>query len=390
MKKKAFRGNVVLPDRIIDRGVILIEKERIAGVYAHQSEIEDEGVEFIDCGEALIGPGLIDLHLHGALGKDVMDCREESLEKIAVHQARCGVTGFLASTVSASLKSILEAVEVIQKTVKSQSDRQLPSEILGVYIEGPFLSKHQKGAQDPDSIKEMGEIDVDHLFKAVRDLKAIISLAPEVDDNLRYIPRLKKHGFIVAVGHSNATYEQALEGFDKGIRHTTHLFNAMSGFDHREPGVVGAVFDSDDVSAELIADGVHLHPAALRLTVARKSTDKLCLVTDSLKAAGAGDGTYRWGKMEIEVRGPRATIKDTDVLAGSVLSLNQAVKNMIEWTGVSVSQAINMASLNPARVLGLEEETGSIQTGKTANLAIFNKEFGVLETVLRGKTVFKQ
>ncbi|MDH4219141.1 MAG: N-acetylglucosamine-6-phosphate deacetylase [Candidatus Aminicenantes bacterium] len=390
MKKKAFRGNVVLPDRIIDRGVILIEKERIAGVYAHQSEIEDRGVEFIDYGETLIGPGLIDLHLHGALGKDVMDCREESLRQIALHQARCGVTGFLATTVSASLESILEAVEIIQKTIKSQFDQQLPSEILGVYIEGPFLSKQQKGAQDPDSIKEMGEIDVDHLIKAVHDLKAIISLAPEVDDNLRYIPRLKKHGFIVAVGHSNATYEQALEGFDKGICHATHLFNAMSGFDHREPGVVGAVLDSDDVSAELIADGIHVHPAALRLTVARKSTDKLCLVTDSLKAAGAGDGTYRWGKMEIEVRGPRATMKNTDVLAGSVLSLNQAVKNMIDWTGISVNQAINMASLNPARVLGLEEEIGSIQTGKMANLTIFDKEFVVLETVLRGKTVFKQ
>lgn len=390
MQKKAFRGNVVLPNKIIDRGVILIEKEKIAGVYAHPSEIEEKGVEVIDYGEALIGPGLIDLHLHGALGKDVMDCREESLEKIAVHQARCGVTGFLASTVSASLESIFEAVEVIRKTVRSQSEQQLPSEILGVYIEGPFLSQHQKGAQDPESIKEMDEDDVDHLIKAVHDLKAVISLAPEVDDNLRYIPRLKKHGFIVAVGHSNATYEQAREGFDKGISHATHLFNAMSGFDHREPGVVGAVLDSDDVSAELISDGIHVHPAALRLTVARKGTDKLCLVTDSLKAAGAGDGTYRWGKIEIEVRGPRATIKNTDVLAGSVLSLNQAVKNMIEWTGVSVNQAMNMASLNPARVLGLETETGSIQTGKTANLTIFDKEFGILETVFRGKTVFKQ
>ncbi len=389
MQKKAFRGHVVLPDRIIKRGVVLIEKERIAGVYAHPSEIEEKGVEVIDYGEALIGPGLIDLHLHGALEKDVMDCQEESLERIAVHQARCGVTGFLASTVSASLESILKAVNVIQKTIKNQSDRQMPSEILGVYIEGPFLSQHQKGAQDPESIKEIGENDVEHLIKAVRDLKAVISLAPEVDDNLRYIPRLKKQGFIVAVGHSNATYKQAREGFDKGISHATHLFNAMSGFDHREPGVVGAVLDSDDVSAELIADGIHVHPAALRLTVARKSTDKLCLVTDSLKAAGVGNGIYRWGKMEIEVRGPRATIKNTDVLAGSVLSLNQAVKNMIEWTGVSVSQAMNMASLNPARVLALEEETGSIETGKTANIAIFSKDFRVLETILRGKTVFK-
>lgn len=181
---------------------------------------------------------------------------------------------------------------------------------------------------------------------------------------MHFIPQLKENGFVVAIGHTNATYEQALESFKKGITHATHLFNAMSGFSHREPGVVGAFLDSDEVSTELIADGIHLHPVALRLALARKGTENLCLVTDSLKASGVGDGVYRWGNMEIEIEGLRATIKGTDVLAGSVLTLNRAVKNMSGWTGINVSQAINTASLPPARILGLEREIGSIRPSK--------------------------
>jgi len=390
MQKRGLKGNIVLADRIIEGGVVMIEEDTIAGVFTHQQEMDAAGVEFIDYGEAFIIPGLVDLHLHGALEKDVMDCQEESLSHVAVHQSRCGVTGFLGSTMSAPLQTVLEAVEVINRTSQIQSQLRMPSELLGVHIEGPFLSKQKKGAQDPTFIRAMIEADVDRLIKAIQGLKVVISLAPEVDDHQRFIPKLKESGFVVAIGHSNATYEQALQSFEKGISHATHLFNAMSGFNHREPGVVGAVLDSDGISAELIADGIHVHSAALRLAVARKGTEKLCLITDSLKAAGAGDGVFRWGNIEIDVKGPRATIKESDVLAGSVLTMNQAVKNMIDWTGVSMSQAVNMASLNPAQVLGLEGETGSIQAGKTANLAVLDQEFGVIETILHGRTVFVQ
>jgi N-acetylglucosamine-6-phosphate deacetylase len=161
----------------------------------------------------------------------------------------------------------------------------------------------------------------------------------------------------------------------------------MRGFDHREPGVVGAVLDTVEVTAELIVDGIHLHPASIRLALARKGPMKICLITDSLKASGVGDGVFQWGGREIEVKGPRATLKDTGVLAGSVLTLNRAIKNMIDWTGVSVSQAVNMASLNPACVLGLDRRIGSIRAGKYANLAILDRNFNVLETMLRGEFV---
>ena len=385
MNKIVLRGNVVLPDRVIPQGFVSIEGEKITEVYDQEGMIDRDGVEFMDYGDSFIAPGLIDLHLHGALGKDVMDCQEDSLKQIAVHQARYGVTGFLGSTMSASLDSVIRAVEAIKRVSK----QPLPSNILGVHVEGPFLSRDRKGAQDSDYLKGMESADINQLTEAVQGMKSIISLAPEVNENMRFISLLKENGFIVAIGHTDAIYEQALESFKRGITHATHLFNAMSGFNHREPGVVGAVLDSEEVTAELIADGVHLHPAALRLALAKKGAEKLCLVTDSLKASGVGDGVYRWGNLEIEVKGLRATIKDTDILAGSVLTLNRAVKNMIEWTGISVSQAINMASLNPARVLGLEKEIGSIQSGKNADLGIFDHEFGVLETILQGRFVSK-
>jgi N-acetylglucosamine-6-phosphate deacetylase len=390
MHKRILKGNIVLADRVIKGGMVSIEGDKIADIFSDQQEIDRSGVEYTDYGEALIAPGLIDLHLHGALEKDVMDCQEESLKQIAVHQSRCGVTGFLGSTMSAPIEAVLEAVDVINRTSQTHAPIGLPSELLGVHIEGPFLSEQKKGAQDPSAIRAMEEADVGRLINAAQGIKVVISLAPEVKNNQRFIPQLKESGFVVAIGHSNATYEQALQSFQEGISHATHLFNAMSGFGHREPGVVGAVLDSDGISAELIADGIHVHPAALRLAVSRKGTERLCLVTDSLKASGVGDGVFRWGSMEIDVKGPRATIKESDVLAGSVLTMNQAVKNMIEWTGISVSQAINMASLNPAMVLGLEEEIGNIQPGKTANLVVLDQKFEVIETILGGRSVYSK
>jgi N-acetylglucosamine-6-phosphate deacetylase len=236
----------------------------------------------------------------------------------------------------------------------------------------------------------MTEKDCERLTDAINGLNAILSLAPEVEENMRLIAKLKAQGLVVAIGHSNATYEQAMESFSNGVSHATHLYNAMSEFDHREPGVVGAVLDSDDVTAELIADGVHVHPAALRLAVARKGPERICLVTDSMMAAGVGDGVYAWGEEKIEVQGNRATVLGSGILAGSVLTMNAAVKNMVDWTGVTINQAINMASLNPARVLGVEDEIGSIQNGKLANLVMFDQDFRVVDTISRGKSILRK
>lgn len=385
MLKTALKGNVILPDKVLDGGVVVIKGEKISGVYPPGYNLLEKEINFLDFEDSFISPGLVDLHLHGALGKDVMDLKIESLSKIAFHQASCGVTGFLGTTTSSSLKSILRAVETVKKAAKLR----LPSDILGVHIEGPFLSKQKKGAQDPSFIREISKEEIHLLIQAVSDLKTIISMAPEVGNNMSFIKVLKENDIMVSIGHSDATYEQALESFKEGISHATHLFNAMSKFHPREPGVVGAVFDSPEVTAEVIADGVHIHPSALRLALVRKGKDKICLITDSIKAAGSGDGIYPMGNLEIIVKGNEARLRESGILAGSVLTLNRAVKNVIEWTEVGVNNGVNMASLNPARVLNLDEKIGSICEGKYANLAIFDKEFNVVETILRGRSVLK-
>lgn len=383
MIRTVFKGNIVLPDRILHRGCVCVSGERISGVHEERDLFRDEGVEIADYGDAYIAPGLMDLHLHGAMGKDVMDCREESLRTIAEHQAKQGVTGFLGSTMSAPLERVTDAVH----TIRDAAELPLPSQILGVYIEGPFVSTQKKGAHSASFIRGVTEEDRERLTDAAEGLKAIISLAPEIEENMRFIPEFVKQCFVVAIGHTNATYEQAKESMANGVSLATHLYNAMSGFGHREPGVVGAVLDSEDVMAELIADGVHVHPAALRMAVAVKGPRKICLVTDSMMAAGQGEGVYRWGDNDIEVKGNRATVRGSGVLAGSVLTMNRAIKNMMDWTGVTLSQAVNMASLNPARILGIEEDFGSIQNGKFASLVVLDREFRVLDTVLKGKSV---
>jgi N-acetylglucosamine-6-phosphate deacetylase len=387
MPKVILKGNLVLQDATMTQGHMIVEEDKISEIFAQKSGIQKEkGAQIIDYGDAYIAPGFVDLHLHGAMGKDVMDCREQSMRTIAEHQANHGITGFLGSTISSPLDTVLEAVRVINNSAQDP----LPSEVLGVHVEGPFLSTREKGAHPVSHIRGITENDEKKLADASSGLHVIISMAPEVEDNLRFVSRLKERGFVVAIGHSDATYEQAIESFAKGVTHATHLYNAMSGFDHREPGVVGAVLDSEEVTAELIADGVHVHPAALRLAVDKKGPEKICLVTDSMLATGLGDGVYPWGEEKLEVLQNRVTVRKSGILAGSVLTLNEAIKNMIEWTGVTINQAINMASLYPAHVLGLEKEIGSIQIGKLANLVVLDREFNVVDTLLRGQSVLKK
>ena len=194
-------------------------------------------------------------------------------------------------------------------------------------------------------------------------------------------------GFVVSMGHSDETYEEGIQAVKAGVSHATHLFNAWREFQHREPGGIGAAMDSKGVYAELISDGIHIHPSFLRLAIARKGSDRICLITDSLGVTGLRDGTYPWGELEIVLSGREVRLKESGVLAGSILRLNQGIKNIVDWTGVSISEAVSMASLNPARNLGLDDVMGSLAEGKRANIAVFDKDFRVIDTWLRGRRI---
>ena len=383
MKRIALTGNVILPDEVLSGGVVLIDGENIAGVYYNESGLPENDIEYRRYEDAWIAPGLIDVHLHGALGHEVMDADVEGLREVARHQALCGVTGFFPATLTGPIDAVCRAVD----SVKSAAALSLDSEVLGVHLEGPFVSMKRKGAQDPKYIRDVNRGDLDRLYEATAGIKTLITVAPEVGENLSFIPEMVEHGFIVSMGHSDETWEQGLRAVKAGVTHATHLFNAWREYQHREPGGIGAAMDSNEVYAELISDGVHVHPSFLRLAIARKGKDRICLITDSLGVSGLPDGTYKWGELEIVLKGREVRLSDSGVLAGSVLHLNQGVLNVIGWSGAEVWEVVNMASLNPARNLGIDDRVGSIAAGKLANIAVLDKDFGVIDTWLRGRSV---
>lgn len=384
MKPAVIKGNLILPDRVIKEGSLVIEGGLIKEVRETGPGIELPSADVHDYSGHWVSPGLVDVHLHGAMGHEVMDAEVAGLKKIAGHQAACGVTAFFPTTLTAPMETVIRAIE----TVRAAAGEDLPSEIAGIHLEGPYVSLKRKGAQDPKYVREIQESDLERLQAALGPLKTLITVAPEAGRNLDFIPKMVDLGWVVSIGHSDATYEEATRAIAAGANHATHLFNAWREFHHREPGGLGAVLDSDRVYAELITDGIHVHPSFIRLAVFCKGPERTCLITDSLKAAGLPDGTYDWGDMQIVLKGAEVRLRDSGVLAGSILHLNQAVRNVLNWTGLPVPAVVRMASLTPAESVGLSRVMGSLEPGKLANLAIFDSNFETVATYLRGKKVY--
>jgi len=355
--------------------MVVVKGEYIHSVSELGKTAGDSGFEIVDFGENFIAPGFIDLHFHGALGKDILDV-----------QARHGVTGFVGATMSKSVDSLVHAVN----EVKEAQALSLESEILGVYIEGPFINVNKKGAHHSQFVGNLDEEETKRILEVLNGLTAIIPFAPEIPLNMKLIPEFQKRGVIAAIGHSNATYAQANESFKAGISHATHLFNAMRDFHHREPGVVGAVLDSKTVTSEIIADGVHVHPASIRIALAQMGVDRICLVTDSFKASGLGDGVYEFGNSQVFVEGEKAVLLESNTLAGSVLPINKAMKNVLDWCELNVPEVVKMVTANPARILGLDDRIGCLKEGQQANLVIFDDEFNIKKTILKGREVYSQ
>ncbi|MFC2167398.1 N-acetylglucosamine-6-phosphate deacetylase [Acidobacteriota bacterium] len=384
--KKAYIGRCVLPDRLLERGIVVVEDEKISSVSEWEKAALNRDFKIVDLGENFIAPGFIDLHFHGALGKDILDADVNSLKVISSFQARHGVTGYIGATMSTSFDSLVQVVEEVKEAQKLTFE----SEILGVYIEGPFINVNKIGAHNSQFVGNFDEEEINQILEVLNGLTAIIPLAPEIPHYLNLISSFKKKGIITAIGHSNATYAQALESFKAGVSHATHLFNAMRDFHHREPGVVGAVLDSRTVTAEIVADGVHVHPASIRIALAQMGVDRICLVTDSFKASGMRDGIYEMGDSQVFVEKGKAVLLESHTLAGSVLPINRAMKNVSEWCELSIPEVVKIVTSNPARILGLEEKMGYLKEGQQANIVIFDGEFNIKKTILNGQEVYSQ
>jgi N-acetylgalactosamine-6-phosphate deacetylase len=371
-----------LEDQIKKNAFILIKDGIISAIH----EQPQPGIKILDLGNHKILPGLIDLHIHGREGCDVMDAKLSSLETISASLSHYGIVGFLATTVTSSWEKSLAAFSIIGEA----ASKKMPgSQVLGAYNEGLFFSETHKGAHNETFFLTLTKERIDQIYSASNGSLKVFAMAPEVEGSADLIPYLKSLGVRVMLGHTNANFDQACCALNAGASGGVHVFNGMSGIHHRDPGCAGAVLMNDDAFTEVIADGVHLHPTILKMVYRLKGAKKITLISDCINAGGLSDGTYRLGELDVKVeKGVARTLKGS--LAGSTLTLNRAIENFVNLAGISEVDAVNMASLIPAKFLGLSDSLGSIAVNKRACFAITDETGDVLATILDGNLVFSK
>lgn len=371
-------GKIITPGGIVE-GYALVYNETIIDII--DAALVPEGADILSAEGQYVSPGFIDIHVHGYMGEDVSDGKAEGLRIIAKGILQNGVTSFLPTTMTVSESEINTAFDAV-RSVKSESRHWDGAEILGVHAEGPFINASKKGAQAAENIKKP---DASFVIKNA-DIIKTVTLAPETDAGHVCIKELAaKTNILLSMGHTDASYEEAMSAVADGIGHATHLFNAMSPLAHRNPGVVGAVFASD-ISCEIIADTFHIHPGLFSI-VSQLKKEKLILVTDCTRAGGMPDGEYSLGGQPIYLKGIECRLAD-GTIAGSVLRLNKAVANMLQYTSMPVSSVVEMVTMNAARVIHEDNRIGSLETGKDADIVIFDDEIKIYKTIKHGRVVY--
>ena len=370
-------GRVVTPGGVVE-GDVVVADGRIAAVGAARGAARGD---VLDLGGRWVLPGFIDVHVHGGGGAQCNTRDPDEIRRVAAFHARHGTTALLATTVAAPVDDLLGALAAVETARRAPGPGE--AEVLGAHLEGPFLNPAWPGAMERDAFVAP---DVDVLMTLLSGGRVLaMSLAPEVPGALAVIERAAAEGVCVSLGHTDATYAQARTAVAAGARSVTHAFNAMRGLHHREPGMLGAALDLDELTCEVICDGVHVDPVAVRLLVERKGAKRTTLVTDAMEATGLPDGEYRLGDRTVSVRDGRATLPGHDTIAGSTLTMDRALRNAIAFTGASIPDAAAMAATTPARLLGIADRKGAIAPGLDADLVILEPgDLRLSAVLLRG------
>lgn len=347
----------------------------------------EENIEPIFETDGIVVPGFIDEHIHGAGGADAMDGTVEALQTISEFLAREGTTGFLATTMTQSPENITNALKAVKK-VREKGEYK-GAEVLGVHLEGPFISPKHVGAQPLEYVATPDAGLFDKYNEASGNSIKIVTLAPEVEGGLALVKHLSNIGVVASVGHTGGKYADVVNAVAAGATNVTHTYNAQTGLHHREAGVVGAAMLLDELNCEMICDTIHVSVPAIKLVIKNKPHDKYTLITDAMRAKGMPDGKSELGGQDVFVNNGEARLAD-GTLAGSVLKMNVAVKNLVEKAGVSFTDAIDFATYNPAKNIGVLNERGTIEVGKRADLTVLNSDFEVLYTLVNGKIVYKK
>jgi N-acetylglucosamine-6-phosphate deacetylase len=367
-------GRVFTGGALQDRTSVVIQDEQIVAV-SEGLVSSDEVIEV----EGVVIPGFIDMHVHGGDGADFMDATDEAVARVAYFHASNGTTAMAATTLSGSREAIRDAVAAIARVAQLRSASG--AEICGIHLEGPYINTHRAGAQNAASIRPADIHEVEALLAQAPTLRWIITLAPEIEGARGLIEHFRDR-VLFSIGHTAADYAEAVVALEWGASHFTHLFNAMTGVHHREPGAAGAALVSPDATAELIADGIHVHPAVLRIATSAMPR-RIALITDAVRAAGMPDGTYKLYEHEFSVSGGAARLAD-GTLAGSVLTMQRAVQNMVELAGLPFEMVIPYATEVPARILGISDRKGKIAVGYDADLVVLSPKFDVERVFVRG------
>ena len=378
-----INAHVYTPDQVHEPGWLLTEGARIRLIGSGQPPplLDGTATRMIDAAGLHLLPGFIDLHAHGACGCDTMDASPAALHAMAQFYAQQGVTSFLPTTWTASHEDTARALDVITELTGRVPEG---ATILGAHMEGPYLNADKSGAQASQHIRRADPIEVRALLD--QNHVRLVALAPEFPENMWLIEECVRRGITVSAAHTAATYQQMMIAVEHGLRQATHTFNAMTGLGHREPGAVGAVMTSAHIRAELIADNIHVHPATMNVLVKVKGPDRVILVTDAIRGAGRPDGEYKVDQRTMTVHDGAARLPD-GTLAGSVLTMDRALRNIMAATGLPLRDAWPMTSWNAARSIGVAQTKGSLEVGKDADLVLINSTLQLIMTVVEGDVV---
>jgi len=384
MKLALKNPTIVTPFRIIEHGTLLVDGKKIAAVGRGKDVAIPTGFKVLTFDDAIMSPGFIDVLVHGGGGYGFADMSVEAVEHISQYYFRHGTTGLLAALYSKSEKEMIADVRRIAEFCQhSKGSRN----IWGLHLEGPFINRQFHGAMKPDYLWKPSVEGWQKLFAASNGYIRLMTIAPELPGAYDVMRAAAGDGVVLSIGHSSANYQEILAAIDNGAAQITHIFNAMKPFHHREPGVALGALLQNELKVELIADGIHIHPAVMKLIYKVKGEGGILLITDAIRASGMPNGQYAFMDQTVHVKDGKAYLSN-GTLAGSTLTMEQAVKNMVQLVEVPLTDAVRMASLNGAKVLGLEHQKGILAVGKDADVVVLNSRYEVLLTVYEGSVKY--
>src|SRR5262252_2730598 len=366
--------------------VLVIEDGRISEISSRTSHTTPTNATVVDFGDAAIAPAFLDIHIHGGTGLDVMRASVDELPRLGQFLASHGVTGYFATTVAAPLDATCAALDRLADAIENKSPAgksTVEARPLGIHLEGPFLSHKRRGVHPPEYLVEPTVPIFERLWQAARGHVRMLTIAPEVPGAMEVIAEAARRNVCVSIGHSDAELPVAREAVKAGARHATHTFNAMRPLDHRNPGIIGEVLSDDTITADIIVDGIHVSPEVVKIFLQAKGPTRDVLITDAMSATGMPDGQYQLGPIQVEVKNGRCTANGS--LAGSVLTMDRAVRNVIQFSHWSLRDAVRAATLNPADAVGLSGTYGQLVVGSAADFVVLSPEGGVLKTVVGGQ-----